>query len=189
MKRQYQFDKNTEEYLNTFYCILNKMIREMTEAELNNSISHNFIVQMIPHHRAAIEMSNNILKYTSNLPLKNIALGIISEQTKSIEDMKNILNECNKYVNSKRALCLYQSKMDEIMQTMFERMRCAKASNRINCNFMWEMIPHHEGAVEMSGNTLRFNICPELIPILHAIIKSQQKGIKEMQTLLRLLGC
>ncbi len=45
----------------------------MSNAKLTNSISHNFIVQMIPHHEAAIEMSENILKYTSNDSLQNIA--------------------------------------------------------------------------------------------------------------------
>lgn len=54
------------------------MIQGMTEAELTGSISDNFIVQMIPHHRAAIEMSGNILKYTTSIPLQEIALGIIS---------------------------------------------------------------------------------------------------------------
>lgn len=70
------------------------MIEEMTSAKLTNSISHNFIVQMIPHHQAAIKMSQNILKYTTLLPLQNIAKNIISEQTKSIEAMKEILGVC-----------------------------------------------------------------------------------------------
>ncbi len=189
MNRQIGFDENTEEYLNKFYCILNKMIREMTQAELNNSISHNFIVQMIPHHKAAIEMSENILKYTSNETLQNIANRIIEEQTKSIENMENIKCECDEYKNSRQRLSSYQHIMDNIMQTMFTRMRCSKTTNRINCNFMWEMIPHHRGAVEMANTTLRFSICPELVPVLNAIIKSQVRGIKEMQNLLRNIGC
>ena len=65
----------------------------------------------------------------------------------------------------------------------------ARDTNRINCDFMWEMIPHHRGAVEMSKNALQFDICPQLKPILDAIITSQQKGIREMQHLLKCLGC
>ena len=45
---------NAEEYLRTLHCIIDRMIEGMTCAELTNSISHKFIVQMIPHHRAAI---------------------------------------------------------------------------------------------------------------------------------------
>lgn len=189
MNRQIGFDENTEEYLNKFYCILNKMIREMTQAELNDSISHNFIVQMIPHHRAAIEMSENILKYTSNSTLQDIANQIIDEQTQSIENMENIKCECDEFKNSRQRLLFYQQTMDNIMNTMFSRMRCARATNRVNCNFMWEMIPHHRGAVEMARTTLKYSICPQLVPILNAIIKSQLRGIRQMQNLLRTLGC
>ena len=64
-------------YLNRFYSILDRMIQDMTNARLGNSISVNFMTQMIPHHRAAIEMSQNLLQYTTNIPLQNIALQIV----------------------------------------------------------------------------------------------------------------
>lgn len=189
MNRQTRFSNVTKDYLSAFYCILDTMIRGMTEAKLTDSISHNFIVQMIPHHRAAIEMSENILKYTTNVALQDIASRIVTEQTKSIENMRAIECFCGKRCNSKQDLCLYQRRMDQIMQTMFSEMNHARSTNRINCNFMREMIPHHRGAVEMSGNTLQFDICPELKPILQDIITSQKKGIAQMQALLRCIGC
>ncbi len=176
-------------YLDTFDCILQEMICGMTGASLTDSISHNFIVQMIPHHRAAIQMSQNILNYTCNRALRDIASNIISEQTKSIENMRSIERSCSRCTNTKDELKLYQSSMNHIMQCMFSEMRRACATGRIDCDFMWEMIPHHEGAVKMSETTLRNNICAELIPILEAIISSQRKGITEMQCLLRCLGC
>ncbi|MDE5679068.1 MAG: DUF305 domain-containing protein, partial [Lachnospiraceae bacterium] len=82
----------TKNYLSRFHCILDEMIQGMTTAKLTDSISHNFIVQMIPHHRAAIEMSDNILRYTTNIPLQDIAASIVSEQTKSIANMEEVLN-------------------------------------------------------------------------------------------------
>ncbi len=57
MYREKRLSNVTENYLSEFYCILDRMIESITEAELTDSISHNFIVQMIPHHRAAIGMS------------------------------------------------------------------------------------------------------------------------------------
>lgn len=189
MDRQCKLSDVTKDYLSMFYCILEKMIRGMTEAELTESISHNFIVQMIPHHEAAIEMSKNILKYTTNIPLQDIASRIITEQTESIEKMQNIKCFCGKVTNSSRDLCLYNRRMDQIMQNMFSRMKSAPFTNHVNCNFMWEMIPHHEGAVEMSENILQYDICPELKPILQAIIVSQRRGIRQMNQLLRCIGC
>ena len=189
MHNQCRFHHAVREYLNTFECILNEMIQKMTEAELTDSISQNFIVQMIPHHQAAIEMSHNILQYTTDETLRGIASSIISEQTKSIQDMCRIKSACGACVNSEQELCEYQRQMNQIMELMFFRMRCACATNRNNCNFMWEMIPHHKGAIEMSKCTLDFDICPELKPILQAIITSQEKGVAQMKRLLCCLGC
>lgn len=184
MNNPYRLSNVTKEYLDTYHCILEDMIKGMTEAELNDSISHNFIVQMIPHHRAAIEMSHNILRYTTNIPLQNIAEGIIQEQTKSIENMLNIMEHCSKKTNPERDVYLYQRRVDRIMETMFSAMENARTNNNVNGDFMREMIPHHRGAIEMSENVLQYEICPELKPILYAIISSQRKGIREMETLL-----
>lgn len=172
-------------YLLRFYEILDEMIKNMTGAELTGSISHNFIVQMIPHHMAAIEMSRNLLQYTTFIPLQNIAENIIKEQTESINNMLRILENCGKLENTSGDLCLYQRRFEQITQTMFSEMGNAPAGNELNENFMREMIPHHCGAIRMSENALRFNICPGLVPILRAIITSQRAGVREMERLLQ----
>lgn len=82
------FSDVTQKYLCRFREILENMMTGMTEAEITDSLSHNFIVQMIPHHRAAIEMSQNLLQYTTLLPLQKIAQEIIKEQTESIQHMR-----------------------------------------------------------------------------------------------------
>lgn len=185
MNESQRLSNVTKDYLCNFYEILNEMIVGMTNVELTDSLSHNFIVQIIPHHQAAIEMSKNILQYTTCLPLQNIASNIITEQTKSIEDMKTALRQCSQLCNSQTDICLYQNAFHQITQTMFSEMQNARVTNSINVNFMREMIPHHKGAIRMSENALRFEICPELVPILEAIITSQKKGVCEMERLLR----
>ena len=90
MMRQEQLSIVTDKYLTCFNNILDQMIQQMNSAQLSNSISYNFIVQMIPHHKAAIEMSCKLLQYTTLVPLQEIALNIIEEQTKSIENMEAI---------------------------------------------------------------------------------------------------
>lgn len=185
MNNQEELSNVSKKYLARYYAILGEMINEMTGAELTDSISHNFIVQMIPHHRAAIEMSRNILQYTTLVPLQNIATNIIIEQTKSIENMKYVLNQCGMLKNTRQDLSLYMQRVQQITQTMFSDMRNAYATNNINADFMREMIPHHKGAVQMSENALSFSICPELKPILQAIITSQRAGIRQMEYLLK----
>lgn len=185
MMKQEEFSIVTDKYLSCFNIILDKMIMEMCSAEVTDSISYNFIVQMIPHHKAAIEMSCNILQYTTLVPLQNIALNIIEEQTESIENMKSVMNCCGMLCNTEMDNNLYMCLFNDITHTMFHGMRNAYTTNNINANFMREMIPHHRGAIQMSENALQFPICQDLQPIIRSIITSQQSGIRKMECLLR----
>lgn len=179
-----EFSIVTDKYLLCYRRILERMISGMTSARLSDSISHNFIVQMIPHHRAAIEMSRNLLCYTTFIPLQDIALGIIREQTKSIQDMESILCRCSRLKNTPPELDGYREHIRKITRTMFSEMENACAVNDINVSFMHEMIPHHEGAIRMSERTLEFPVCSGLVPILEAIITSQEEGVCRMKELL-----
>ncbi len=82
----------------------------------------------------------------------------------------------------------YQRHMNDIMSTMFDRMP-GPATRRVDCDFLREMLPHHKGAVEMASITLQSDICPELVPILQAIITSQETGIAQMEALAASLRC
>lgn len=178
------FREQTQTYLSCFYEILGEMIRGMCNAELTDSISQNFIAQMIPHHRAAIEMSRNVLNYTTLAPLRQIASRIITEQTRSIQDMETALCTCSMVENTQPCREEYLRRFQAITRTMFTCMGTARATNQISANFMREMIPHHKGAIRMSEGALRYPICPELKPILQAIITSQKAGVREMECLL-----
>lgn len=170
-------------YLDTYSVILDTMICCMTEAKLTDSISGNFIKQMIPHHRAAIDMSLNILRYTTDIEIQNIALNIIAEQTKSIDDMTAIEVCCRAKTNTPIQLKPYMRTYNEITQKMFSEMKSAPQTNNINFNFICEMLPHHKGAVKMSENAMKYSICQELRPIISAIIRCQKECIVKMQTL------
>lgn len=179
------FDSATKDYLCRFHEILEEMIEKMTAVEPTCSISCDFILQMIPHHEAAIEMSRNLLQYPVCPPLEEIAQGIIAEQTESIRQMQEALPVCSEKQNCFCHTCLYTRRFQTIANTMFARMKNACKDNCIDANFMREMIPHHMGAIQMSENALQFCICPELVPILRAIITSQKRGVAQMERLLR----
>lgn len=189
MSKRTILDCDAKEYVNAYACILEKMICGMLGANLGESISANFIRQMIPHHRGAIEMAKNILCYTDNCKLQAIAKNIIEEQTRSIDNMQNALCCCVEVSNSCSDLCEFQCRMNTIMKNMFEEMNCAGVDNNTDCDFIREMIPHHMGAVKMSETALCYCICDELKPILEAIILSQERGIAQMEELSNCLGC
>lgn len=176
---------NTKAYLECFYGILNEMMEQMTSAPWASGLSGNLIVQMMPHHRAAIKMSENLLRYTTCIPLQNMALNIIAERKKSIENMKKVYPCCCTLVNKPAELQSYRRDNERILQNMFREMKAAGADNNINVCFIREMIPHHRGAVQMCENLLRYPGCPELLPILEAMSVSQKKGMMQMQQMLK----
>ena len=185
MNNNSNLSNDAVKYINEFDCILNRMIECMSNVELSDSISKNFIMQMIPHHRAAIEMCENLLKYTTNIPLQNVACNIIKEQTEGIENMQCIEDRCANLCNCSDDLCLYQKRFNSISKNMFSKMENSLRSNNINANFISEMIPHHRGAIEMCNNALCFEVCSGLKPILRRIISSQSRGIRQMQNIMR----
>ena len=107
-------------------------------------------------------------------------------ERQSISDMEAVLAGCAQVVNSSDELAAYQARATEIMDNMFQEMRHALKTNRIAEDFMLEMIPHHEGAIEMSQNAQQYPVCNQLKPILDSIISSQQRSVQEMKALLQI---
>lgn len=170
-------------YLEAYYDILNDMKQEMTSARQTTSISRDFITQMIPHHRAAVEMCGNVLRYTVSEPVKTLAQTIIRQQTRGIAEMRDILCPCGTFCNSCQDVCCYQRRNMQVLNTMFSAMAHVSGVG-VEQNFLREMIPHHEGAVQMSENALDFCICQPLRSILRNIITTQEQEIGEMRQLL-----
>ena len=161
-----------QRYLNRFDQILSEMSEKMLHAELTNySITIDFIRCMIPHHQAAIYMSENLLMYTRYQPLIEIAKGIIAMQTKGIEEMKEILRTTSVYMSMERDINTYLTKYFEITNNMIEKMKNSPRCVNINLDFVNEMIPHHEGAIQMCNNLIQYYIDPRLRNVANTIIR------------------
>ena len=184
MNQQPNLSLVTKSYLSRFYEILDNMMQSMDQAQLTDSISQNFIVQMIPHHEAAVQMAHNLLQYTTCIPLQNMALQIIEEQTKGIHELEAALESCSQPPSNPSDLTLYRRQYSHIAQRIFCAREQACISNQVDANFIREMIPHHRGSIQMAENALRFSPCPPLVPILRSIICTQQEGLRQMERLL-----
>ena len=57
----------------------------------------------------------------------------------------------------------------------------------INLDFVGEMIPHHEGAIQMCNNLLQYRIDPRLADVARTIIEEQSRGVKELEQIRRML--
>lgn len=63
----------------------------MKAAHLNGDQDHDFMLMMIPHHQAAIDMAQVELRYGQHPQLKAVARNIIKSQTAEIAQMRQWL--------------------------------------------------------------------------------------------------
>lgn len=170
-------------YLFEFDQILNEMANGMLTQRTENSISAYFIVCMIPHHQAAIYMCQNLLRFTSDISLKRIATNIIQTQTKGIVQMNEIMQTLPPFQNTSMDTNFYNNTFYTITTAMITQMVSSKRGSSIDLNFISEMIPHHEGAIEMCQNLIKYPIDPRLYKVAIHIIEEQSKGVQELKSL------
>ena len=173
--------QKAKEYLRKFDQILGIMANKMLSAVPRNNITLYFIECMVPHHQAAIYMSENLLTYTTYVPLQEIAKGIICMQTKGIEQMREIAKTTSGFSNTTKEMNQYVEKYLMITKNMISKMRNSPRCININLSFVGEMIPHHEGAIEMCNLLLKNSIDPRLKQVAETIIQEQSKGINELE--------
>lgn len=181
--------EDAKAYLCCFYQTLDGMIQEMTTAGLTQSISHNFIVQMIPRHRAAIRMSNNVLRFTEHKAVRRLAQQIVKDEAQGIGRMEEALPACGRLANAQTDLRLYQRRMELICRQMYAQMSAAPESSALASVFLREMLPHCRGAVMMAENALKYDVSPELVPILRSIAAQQRRNAAQMSALLGRMEC
>lgn len=178
---EYQSAFEVKEYLRRFDQILCEMSNKMLTFNTTSNITINFISTMIPHHQAAIYMCENLLTYTNYKPLYEISNNIIQMQTRGIEQMREIVKTTQTRANYPNQVTDYENTYLAIVKNMVSKMKNSSRIQNINIDFTSEMIPHHEGAVEMCNNLLKYPVDPRLVIVARAIIKEQTEGIKELK--------
>lgn len=189
MKNTCLLSQDAKTYLCCFYQTLDGMIQGMTAAVLTQSISHNFAVQMVPHCRAAAQMSNNVLRFTQDKAVRRLAQRMAEDCALCAEQLEDVLPACAQLTNARTDLRLYQRRMDLIYREMYAKMGSAPENNARAAVFLQQMIPHHQGAVRMAENALKYDVCTELVPLLRAIAVRQRQDIAQMRSLLRASRC
>lgn len=181
-----QIGQEEKAYYDNYKSILQIMKRGMEAAPKTGDPSLDFLYEMIPHHEAAVSMSENILKYGHNEEVKQLAANIIRDQLAGIGKLEALKEKLikNPQIN-KQAEEAYLKTYTNIYQTMITAMQDAKLTGNIDKDFLEEMIPHHVGAIKMSQNIMKYTQNTELKTILQNIITTQQKQLAEMKNLLK----
>ncbi len=182
MIRIIKLSSNAKDYISKYFEILNKMEEDMQNVELENNIARHFIFTMIAHHNGGLLMADNVLKFTTNPDIEELATSLVESSSKGIDKLSPMLDTCTEE-NDKRDLLLYQRGYNDIFGRMIATLETTQASNNVNADFLSQMIAHHQSGVAFMLNLLRFDICDSLREEVSNSIQQHNREIQEMQEL------
>ncbi len=133
-----------------------------------------FLSQMIAHHQAALKMARDARPTLKDEHPREHAQEIITSQTKEIREMGALLK--NDYKTGPSAAQMNRMKAD------MRGMMSMKPSG--DTMFLQMMIPHHQGAVDMSRLALRNSTSPKVKALANRIIKAQNAEIADFRKML-----
>ena len=189
MANTYLLSEEAKRYLCCYYQILDEMIQSVSAAKLTQSISQNTIVQLIPHHRAAVRLCRNILEASNDGNLRRLAQCVAARQTQAIGQLEAELSDAAQLTSPQMDLRLCQRRMDLIFREMYAQMGEVPERGRMDALFIRQMIPQRQGAILAARNALRYEVSTGLAPILRSVIDTQSREVGQMRTLLNRLGC
>lgn len=156
---------------NEMVAIMKEMMDEMHQETITGNIDADYANMMADHHEGAVEMSELLLQKGNNGDLKAFAQKVIDAQKKEIDlldrydDLKTKSSESDKF-------------QKEMMATMAPMMNSEiPIHNHIDMDYVQQMIPHHQSAVDMAKVYLKYGKEKELLTLSENIIKEQEKEI------------
>lgn len=189
MANTYLLSDESKRYLCCYYQILDEMVQGISAAKLTQSISQNTIVQMLPHHRAAVRLCRNILEASNDGAVRRLAQRVAVQQAQAIEQLEAELPDAAQLNSPQMDLRLCQRRMDLIFREMYAQMGAVPESSRLEALFLRQMIPQRQGAIRAARTALRFEVSTGLAPILRSVIDTQSREVGQMRVLLNRRGC
>jgi uncharacterized protein (DUF305 family) len=138
-----------------------------------------FLDTMIVHHQGAIDMAQLVNTRSQRPEMKKLAQAIIDEQRREITQMRAWREKW--FSEAKPAINMDFPGMRAGMAGMDMVKLDSLKSNEFDLEFLRQMIPHHEGAVEMSKALRSSDSYAELKEFSESIIKAQTAEIEQMK--------
>jgi len=166
--------------------MMSKMESDMNAVKMTGDFDADFANMMIPHHRGAVDMSEQYLTKAKDEKIKSIAQNIITSQKAEIEELKKLIAN-HKPVESKKEHsdgghgADGHNELMDAMKAMMDKMKGMKMSGDADKDFVTMMIPHHESAVDMAENQISHGKNVDLKKFAQKVINDQSKEIKEFQ--------
>ena len=138
----------------------------------NNDIDYANMMQK--HHQGAVDMANLQLSKGKDSSLKTFSRKVIETQQKEIDLMKEFIAGSQATASSTSGSFI--KAMDKSMKDMMKA--GTKVHHDIDKDFVAQMIPHHQSAVDMAKAYLEFGSNDLLKKMSRDIIASQEAEIE-----------
>lgn len=130
-----------------------------------------FLSLMVPHHKAAVEMSQAVLPLTKNATVRGWARRIITSQQREISIMTALL----------RPLGGADVRMAGMMD-MAGRGAGVRSARNPDAAFVQGMLPHHSSAIDMAKVALQRSSDPNVLKLAQNIVQAQAREMYEFRS-------
>ena len=175
-------DAEVTAYLREQDTIISDMLENMRVKE-SGSAELDFLISMIPHYEASVELSKSyLLLGGKNKKLKELAREIIDEQLEEIEDMRELIKEFQNpgitgSEKEKEYLKMYNKMLSAHQQISDE----TAASSNVEEAYIEGMVIHHQMAADMAETILKYSSNREICDIAEDIFEMQKEEITQME--------
>jgi uncharacterized protein (DUF305 family) len=147
-----------------------------------------YMSQMIEHHTGAIEMAHACVTNCKRTEVKKAAQTIITDQEREIKQLTDWLKTWYDVAPDKAQMAMMRTDnkgmMDKAMGGMKPMAGMARNPDKA---FLEGMIPHHQGAIDMSKLALTKAARPELKVFAQSVITAQSSEITQFTAWLKTL--
>ena len=184
MANTYLLSDEAKRYLCCYYQILDGMIQGVSAARLTQSISHNYIVQAVPRHRAAVRLCRNLLEVSNDGAVRRLAQRVAARETEAAEALEAELSGADQLTSPQMDLRLFQRRADLISREMYARMGAVPEGGQVDVMFLRQMIPHRQGGLSTARTALRYEVSAGLAPWLRSAVDAYGRDLGQLRALL-----
>ncbi len=168
---------------NSMMKAMESKLENFKEMKPSGDFDCDFANMMIMHHQSAVAMSNFEIANGTNQEIKMIAEQIKKAQTNEISEMHKILNNFKINAPDRQPIKVHEE-LSESMQNMMDQMNGVKMTGNTDKDYASMMIPHHESALKMAQDELKYGKQPALKKMAEQMISVQENEIKQFKEML-----
>ena len=154
------------------------MMGRMQSMQMTGDFDVDFANMMVEHHQGALDMSQIEVSHGKNEKVKAKAQEIIAKQQKEQQDLKNFVASY-KPSGMKHG----EGELQKSMTKAMDKAKAMKMTGDVDKDFVEMMILHHQHGIEMSKMEIKNGMSAKLKQMTKKDIASQEKDIKELQSL------